>query len=51
MNHTAPQESILATYFLVVEINYEACDGLLNGVLEAFILPTNGSFAVAELTI
>ena len=34
-----------------VNINVEACDGLLKGVLEAFLLPTNWSFSVAELTI
>ena len=39
MNHTAPQGSILGTDFPVGDINVEACDGLLKGVLEAFILP------------
>ena len=29
----------------------EACEGLLKGVLEAFLLPTKLSFSVAELTI
>ena len=51
MNHTAPQGSILGTDFLVGDINVEACEGILKGVLEAFLLPTNWSFSVAELTI
>ena len=51
MNNTAPQGSILGTYFPVGDINVEACEGLLKGVLEAFLLPTNWSFAVAEFTI
>ena len=41
MNHTAPQGSILGTYFSVGDINVEACEGLLKGILEAFLLPTN----------
>ena len=45
MNHTAPQESILGTYFPVGDINVEACEGILKGVLEAFLLPTNLSFS------
>ena len=54
MNHTAPQGSILGTDFPVGNIDVKACDsceGLLKGVLEAFPLPTNWSFAVAELAI
>ena len=51
MDHTAPQESILGTDFPVGHINVEACEGLLKGVLEAFLLPTKLSFSVAELTI
>ncbi len=51
MIHTAPQGSILGTYFPVGDIDVEASEGLLKGVLEAFLLPTNWSFAVAELTI
>ena len=47
MNHTAPQGSILGTDFPVGDVDVEACDGLLKGAL----LPTNLSFAVAELTI
>ena len=50
MNHTAQLGSILGTDFPVGDINVEACEGLLKGVIEAFILHTNGSFAVAELT-
>ena len=46
MNHTEPQGSILGTGFPVGDIDVKACDvnaceGLLNGVLEAFLLPTN----------
>ena len=51
MNHTAPQGSILGTDFPVGDINVEACQGFLKVVLEAFLLPTNSSFSVAELTI
>ena len=51
MNHTAPQGSFLGTDFPVGDINVEACEGLLKGVLEAFRLPTNRSFAVSKLTI
>ena len=51
MNHAAPQGSILGADFPVGNINIEACEGLLNDVLEAFLLPTNWSFAIAELTI
>ena len=41
MNHTAPQGSILGTDFPVGDIDVDACDGLLKGVLEAFLLSTN----------
>ena len=41
MNHTAPQESILGTDIPVGDIDVEACEGLLKGVFEAFLLPTN----------
>ena len=41
MNHAAPQGSILGTDIPVGDIDIEACEGLLKGVLEAFILPTN----------
>ena len=37
MNHSAPQGSILGTDFPVGDINVEACEGLLKGVIEAFI--------------
>ena len=40
MDHTEPQGSILGTDFPVGHINVEACEGLLKGVLEAFLLPT-----------
>ena len=40
MNHTESQGSILGTDFPVGDINVEACEGLLKGVLEAFLLPT-----------
>ena len=40
MNHTAPQWSILDTDFPVGDINVEAYEGLLEGILEAFLLPT-----------
>ena len=39
MNHTAPQGSILGTDFPVGDINGEACEGLLKGILEAFFCP------------
>ena len=51
MNHTAPQGSILGTDFPDGDINVEACESLLKGVIEAFLLTTNRSFSVAELTI
>ena len=41
MNHSAPQGSVLGRDFLVGDINVEACEGLLKGVLEPFLLPTN----------
>ena len=41
MNHTTPQGSILGIDFPVGDINVEACEGLLKGILEAFLLPTN----------
>ena len=45
MNHTAQHGSILGTAFLV------GCEGLLKGVLEEFLLPTNSLFSIVELTI
>ena len=51
MNHPAPQGSIPGTDFPVGDVNVETCEGLLNGVLEAFLLPTNSSFSVTVLTI
>ena len=48
MNHTAPQGSILCIDFAVGDINVEACEGLLKGILEAFLLPTNWSFSLAD---
>ena len=47
MNHTAPQGSILGTGFPVGDIDVKSCEGLLTGVLEAFLLSSNCSFAVA----
>ena len=41
MNHTAPQGSILGTGFPVGDIDVEACEGLLKGILASLILPTN----------
>ena len=41
MKHTAPHGSILGTDFPVGDINVEACESLLNGILEAVISPTN----------
>ena len=40
MNHTAPQGSILSTNFPVGDINVEACEGRIKGVLEGFLLST-----------
>ena len=38
MNHTASQGSILGTDFPVGDIDVEACEVLLKGVLEAFFI-------------
>ena len=52
MNHTAPQGSILGTDFRPVgDINVEPCEGLLRGILEAFLLPTKAGERHQELTI
>ena len=37
MNHAAPHGSILCTDVTVGDINVESCEGLLKGVLEAFL--------------
>ena len=51
INHTAPQGSILGTDFPVGDINVEPCEGLLRGILEAFLLPTKAGERHQELTI
>ena len=43
MNHTAPQGSILGTDFPVGDINGEACESLLKGILGSFLFPSNSS--------
>ena len=43
--HVLSHGSILRTCF---PVGFKACEGLLEGILEAFLLPTNWSFAVAR---